>query len=82
MRRKVSESIDEYLNRFRRLKAICFTQVPEHGLVELAAGGLDYSIRNKLDMQYFREMALLADRFRQVERLKAEKDMMDKYHKK
>ena len=44
MKRKTSEAIDDYLNRFRLLKARCFTQVPEHELVEMAAGGLDYSI--------------------------------------
>jgi len=49
VRRKTTKSIDDYLNRFRLLKARCFTQVPEHELVEMAAGGLDYSIRNKLD---------------------------------
>jgi len=42
------------LNRFRLLKARCFTQVPEHELVEMAASGLDYSIRKKLDTQYLR----------------------------
>lgn len=52
VKRKTSESVDQYLNRFRLLKARCFTQVPEHELVEMAAGGLDYSIRKKLDTQY------------------------------
>jgi len=47
--RSSTESIDDYLNRFRLLKARCFTQVPEHELVEMAADGLDYSIRKKLD---------------------------------
>ncbi|WJX34134.1 hypothetical protein P8452_22273 [Trifolium repens] len=51
-------------------------------MVEMAAGGLDYSIRMKLDMQHLRDMAQLADRVRQVERLKAEKDRNSKYHKK
>ena len=46
-----------------------FTQVHEHELVEMAAGGLDYSIRKKLDTQYLRDMTQLADRVRQVERL-------------
>ena len=43
-------------------KASRFTQVPEHELVEIAAGGLDYSIRKKLDAQYLRDMAQLVDR--------------------
>ncbi|KAK2375668.1 hypothetical protein QL285_076544 [Trifolium repens] len=62
MKRKTAEAIDDYLNRFRLLKARCFTQVPEHELVEMAAGGLDYSIRKKLDTQHIRDMAQLADR--------------------
>ncbi|KAH1237870.1 hypothetical protein GmHk_08G022674 [Glycine max] len=82
VRRKALESIDDYLNRFRLLKARCFTQVPEHELVEMAAGGLDYSIRKKLDTQFLRDMAQLADRVRQLERLKAEKARNSKFHKK
>ncbi|MCH97963.1 hypothetical protein A2U01_0018961, partial [Trifolium medium] len=82
VRRKAPESINDYLNRFRLLKARCFTQVPEHELVEMAAGGLDYSIRKKLDTQYLRDMARLADRVRQVERLKAEKARTSKFQKK
>jgi hypothetical protein len=82
VRRKAPESIDDYLNRFRLLKARCFTQIPEHELVEMAAGGLDYSIRKKLDTQYLRDMSQLADRVRQVERLKAEKARTSKFQKK
>jgi len=62
VKRSFSESIDDYLNRFILLKARCFTQVFEHELVEMAVGGLDYSIRKKLDTQHFRDMAQLADR--------------------
>ena len=81
VRRKVPESIDDYLNRFILLKSRCFTQVPEHDLVEMAAGNLDYSIRKKLDTQYLRDMAQLVDRVRQVEHLKDEKAMTSKLHK-
>ena len=56
------QAYDDYLNGFRLLKARCFTQVPEHELVEMVAGGLDYSIRKKLDIQYLRDMAQLADK--------------------
>jgi hypothetical protein len=44
VRRRTHESIDDYFNRLRLLKARCFTIVPEHELVEMAAGGLDYSV--------------------------------------
>jgi len=70
------------LNRFKLLKTICFTQVHEHELIEMAAGGLEYSIRKKLDTQYLRDMAQLADRVWQVERLKIEKARASKYGKK
>ncbi|XP_050910059.1 uncharacterized protein LOC127123926 [Lathyrus oleraceus] len=82
IKRKFTEPIDDYLNRFRLLKSRCFTVVPEHELVEMDAGGLDYSIRKKLDTQYLRDMAQLADRVRQVERLKAEKARANKSYKK
>src|SRR4051812_34397704 len=81
VKRKFTETIDDYLNRFRLLKSRCFTTVPEHELVEMAAGGLDY-IRKKLDTQYLRDMAQLADMVRQVERLKAEKVRANKSYKK
>lgn len=55
------------------MKAGCFTHVPEHELVEMVVGGLDYSIRKKLDTKYLRDMAQLTDRVRQVEQLKVEK---------
>lgn len=49
IKRRFTEPIDEYLNKFHLLKARCFTQVPEQKLVEMTAGGLDYFIRKKLD---------------------------------
>lgn len=67
---------------FRLLKAWCFTKVPEHKLVKIVARGLDYSIRKKLDTQYLRDMAQLDDRVRRIERLKAEKTKIGRYHKK
>ena len=62
MKRTFTEPIDGCLNRFRLLKARCFTQVSEHELAEMVAGGLNYSIRKKLDTQYMKDMAQLADR--------------------
>lgn len=45
-------------------------------------GGLDYSIRKKLDTYYLEDMAQLAYRVHQVEHLKVEKGKINKYHKK
>ena len=55
--------------------------MPEHELAEMAASGLDYSIRIKLDTQYLSDMAQLVDRVRQVEVLKAEKARTGKFIK-
>ncbi|XP_057452179.1 uncharacterized protein LOC130743999 [Lotus japonicus] len=82
VKRKFKETIDDYLNRFRQMKSKCFTQVPEHELVEMAAGGLDYSIRKKIDTQHLRDMAQLADRVRQIENLKLEKEKFNRVPKK
>ncbi|XP_050876160.1 uncharacterized protein LOC127079836 [Lathyrus oleraceus] len=73
IKRRFTESIDDYLNRFRSLKARCFTQVPEHELVQMAAGGLNYSIRKKIDPTFVKNMSQLADRVRHLERLRLEK---------
>lgn len=62
VKQKFAESIDDYLNRFCLLKTKCFTQVPKHELVEMSARELGYSIRKKLDIQYLRDMAQLANR--------------------
>lgn len=82
IKRKFTKPIDDYLNRFCLLKSRCFTVVPEHELVKMVTGGLDYSIRNKLDTQYLRDIPQLAYRVRQVERLKAEKAGANKNYKK
>jgi len=47
----------------------------------MAVGGLDYSIRKKLDTQHLRDMAQLANRVRHVEILRTEKPRTQKYHK-
>ncbi|XP_050895190.1 uncharacterized protein LOC127101789 [Lathyrus oleraceus] len=70
IKKRFAESIDDYLNRFRSLKARCFTQVPEHELVQMAGGGLDYSIRKKVDPNFVKSMSQLADRVRHLERLR------------
>lgn len=82
VRQKLSESIDDYLNRFRITKARSFAQVTEHELVKLDAGSMDHSIRKKLDTQHLRDMVQIAYMIWQVERLKAEKAKSSKYNKK
>ncbi|XP_058745822.1 uncharacterized protein LOC131618664 [Vicia villosa] len=73
IKRKFAETIDDYLNRFRSLKVKCFTQVPEHELVQMGAGGLDYSIRKKIDPTFVKSLSQLAYRVRHLKRLRLEK---------
>ncbi|XP_058764414.1 uncharacterized protein LOC131637862 [Vicia villosa] len=73
IKRIFAESIDDYLNRFRSLKARCFTQVPEHEIVQMVAGGLHYSIRKKIDTTFVKSMSQLVDRVRHLKRLRLEK---------
>ncbi|XP_050890358.1 uncharacterized protein LOC127095756 [Lathyrus oleraceus] len=69
-----SSSIDSWAKLEKKsLKARCFTQVPEHELVQMVAGGLDYSIRKKIDPTFVKSMSQLADRVRHLERLRLEK---------
>ncbi|XP_058725739.1 uncharacterized protein LOC131597034 [Vicia villosa] len=70
---RFAKTIDDCENRFRSLKAKCFTQVPEHELVQMAAGGLDYSIRKKIDPTFVKSMSQLTDRVQHLERLRLEK---------
>lgn len=79
---KTVESVDQYLNRFILLTVRGFTQAPEHELVEIVAGGLDYCIRKKLDTQYLRDMAQLDDIVQHIKLLKAEKTKTGWYQKK
>ncbi|XP_058732818.1 uncharacterized protein LOC131604393 [Vicia villosa] len=73
IKRRFAETIDDYLNRFRSLKAKCFTQVPGHELVQMAAGGLNHSIRKKIDPTFVKSLSQLADRVRHLELLRLEK---------
>lgn len=82
IKRQTNESIDEYLNWFRQMKARCLTQVPEHELVQMAAGGLEYSTIKKLIInQQLRDMAQLAERVRQIEQLRQEKEKNKRFEK-
>ena len=42
------ESVDDYLNSFRQLKAGCLTQILEHELVQMVVVDHKFFIRKKL----------------------------------
>lgn len=75
------ESIDDYLNRFRQLKARCFTQIPEHELVRMAIAGIKFLIRKWLLYQQIKDIAQLADKIQRIEKSKFEKERNKKFYK-
>nr|KYP38587.1 hypothetical protein KK1_040155 [Cajanus cajan] len=81
IKRQHHETLDEYLNRFRQLKSRCYTNIPEHELVKIAATGLDFSIRKKLVNEQLRDMAQLAEKVRRIEQIRAEKERLRKFDK-
>ena len=74
--------MEDYLNRFKVLKSRCFNRTLEQQLVEMAAKGLDYSIRKKFDPQSITDISQLADKVRYVEHLKTEKARVSNDHRK
>uniref|UniRef100_A0A151UHK3 Retrotransposon gag domain-containing protein n=1 Tax=Cajanus cajan TaxID=3821 RepID=A0A151UHK3_CAJCA len=81
IKRQHHETLDEYLNRFRQLMSRCYTNIPEHELVKIAATGLDSSIRKKLVNEKLRDMAQLAEKVRRIEQIRAEKERLRKFDK-
>nr|KYP70906.1 hypothetical protein KK1_010146 [Cajanus cajan] len=81
IKRQSNETLDDYLNRFRQLKSRCYTNIPEHELVRIAATGLDFSIRKKLVNEQLRDMAQLAEKVRRIEQIKLEKEKLMKFDK-
>ena len=60
------------------MKSKCFTPIPKVEIVKIVINGLNYSIRKKLVNQQFLDMAQLAKRVRQIEQLRAEKEIIKK----
>lgn len=75
-----TETIDDYLNRFRQLKSRCFTQIQEHELVQMVVACLKFSIQKKLVNQKFRDMAQLANIVWWIEQLKFENEQNKRYN--
>lgn len=52
-----SESIDDYLNNFRKMKSRYYTHIPKHELFKMVISCLKFPIREKLVNQQMRRMA-------------------------
>ncbi|XP_016164136.1 uncharacterized protein LOC107606608 [Arachis ipaensis] len=82
VKRAEGESIDTYLARFRNMRNKCFTPIPEAEVVKMATNGLEFGVRKKLVNQHTFDLFQLAERVRQIEQIKKEKENFKKGLKK
>jgi len=52
---KDNESLDDYINIFRMVKARCKTVIPEYELIQMVVTWLNYVVRNS----YFDQQSLM-----------------------
>ncbi|XP_057760294.1 uncharacterized protein LOC130980653 [Arachis stenosperma] len=76
------ESIDTYLAQFRNMRNKCFTPIPKSEVVKMATKGLEFGVRKKLVNQHTLDLSQLAERVRQIEKIKKEKENFKKGSKK
>ncbi|RYR59028.1 hypothetical protein Ahy_A05g024877 [Arachis hypogaea] len=68
------EIIDDYMIRFKNSRSRCYVSLPESEVVKIAIMGLGFYMRRKLRNVHIPDLAHLAERVRQVEILKKEKE--------
>ncbi|RYR21210.1 hypothetical protein Ahy_B03g066490 [Arachis hypogaea] len=68
------ETIDDYMFRFKNARSRCYVSLPESEVVKIAVMGLGFYIRRKLLNVHIPNLAHLAERVRQVEILRKEKE--------
>ncbi|XP_015954717.1 uncharacterized protein LOC107479079 [Arachis duranensis] len=68
------ETIDDYLIRFKNARSRCYVTLPENELVKIATMGLGFYMRRKLLNVHIPDLAHLAEKVRQAELMKKEKE--------
>ncbi|XP_015939957.1 uncharacterized protein LOC107465492 [Arachis duranensis] len=68
------ETIDDYLIRFKNARSMCYVTLPENEIVKIATMGLGFYMRRKLLNVHIPDLAHLAEKVRQTERMKKEKE--------
>ncbi|XP_016185753.1 uncharacterized protein LOC107627433 [Arachis ipaensis] len=67
------ESIDDYIIQFKNARNRCYVSVPESEIVKIAIKGLGLYMHRKLLNMHIPDLIYLAERVRQVEKIKEEK---------
>ncbi|XP_016178270.1 uncharacterized protein LOC107620652 [Arachis ipaensis] len=68
------ETIDDYLIRFKNSRSRCYVSLPENEIVKIAIMDLGFYMRRKLLNVYTPDLAHLAEKVRQTELMKREKE--------
>ncbi|RYQ90205.1 hypothetical protein Ahy_B09g096438 isoform F [Arachis hypogaea] len=74
LKREDGETIDDYLIRFKNARSRCCVSLPESEVVKIATMGLGFYMSRKLLNVHIPDLAHLAEKVRQTELMKKEKE--------
>ncbi|XP_015948447.1 uncharacterized protein LOC107473398 [Arachis duranensis] len=74
LKREDGETIDDYLIHFKNARSRCYVTLPENEIVKIATMGLKFYMRRKLLNMHIPDLAHLAEKVRQIELMKKEKE--------
>ncbi|XP_057755588.1 uncharacterized protein LOC130974749 [Arachis stenosperma] len=74
LKREDGETIDDYLICFKNAKSRCYVTLPESEIVKIATMGLGFYMCRKLLIVHIPNLAHLAEKVRQTELIKKEKE--------
>ncbi|XP_016173770.1 uncharacterized protein LOC107616308 [Arachis ipaensis] len=74
LKREDGETIDDYLIHFKNARSRCYVSLLESEVVKIATMGLGFYMRRKLLNEYIPDLAHLAEKVRQTELMKKEKE--------
>ena len=61
-KQRQGESVEQYIDRFKKLKNRCHVYMPEIEIIRLAQNGLDYELRKKFEGMMYRDLFELSSR--------------------
>ncbi|XP_057730542.1 uncharacterized protein LOC130945864 [Arachis stenosperma] len=74
LKREDGETINDYMIRFKNARSRCYVSLPESEVVKIATMGLGFYMRRKLLNVHIPDLAHLAEKVRQTELMKKEKE--------
>ncbi|XP_016185736.1 uncharacterized protein LOC107627418 [Arachis ipaensis] len=74
LRREDGKTIDDYMIHFKNARSRCYISLPENEVVKIAIMGIEFYMRRKLLNVHISDLAHLAEKVRQTELIKKEKE--------